>query len=234
MNETYKKLIEAIEFGDEDEAAVLAQQAIDEGNDPSAIINEAMAEGVRRAGVRFNEGEFFLPELMLAGEAMNAGLDVVMPVIEASMTKLETKGKIMMGSVEGDVHDIGKNICISLLQSQGYEVIDLGVDNEEAWIVEQVQKEKPDILGLGSYMTTTMVHIPPTFERLRSKGLTDNMKLLAGGAAINERWALDVAKADGYAEDAWGMVDLVNEMLDVEVEAGSLGYGRDSDRTKIV
>jgi methanogenic corrinoid protein MtbC1 len=140
----------------------------------------------------------------------------------------------MIGSVEGDVHDIGKNICISLLQSQGYEVIDLGIDNEIDYIIERVQADKPDILGLGSYMTTTMVNIPPTFEQLRQAGLTAGMKLLAGGVAVNERWALEVAKADGYAEDAWGLVDLVNELMGVQVQTSSLGYGRDSERTKIV
>lgn len=241
MNETYRKLAEAIEWGEEDDASALAQQALNEGHNPADIIKEAMSLGVRRAGDRFNEGEFFLPELMLAGEAMKAGLSVVMPVILASMQAIESKGKIMLGTVEGDVHDIGKNICISMLRAQGYEVIDLGVDNDQDWIVEQVQKEKPDILGLGSYMTTTMVHIPPDFERLRKEGLAESMKLLAGGVAVNRRWAMEVAQADGYADDAWGMIDLVNEIMGITPSKGyttgadeallreereGIGYGR--------
>lgn len=233
LNETYLKLAEAIEWGEEDDARDLAQQALDEGNDPADIIKEAMSLGVRRAGDRFNEGEFFLPELMLAGESMKAGLSVVMPVILASMQAVESKGKIMMGTVEGDVHDIGKNICISMLQAQGFEVIDLGVDNDQDWIVEMVKKEKPDILGLGSYMTTTMVHIPPDFERLRQEGLTEKMTLLAGGVAVNRRWAMEVAKADGYAEDAWEMVDLVSHILGVaQAGEGEIGYGR-GDKVKV-
>lgn len=228
LNETYQKLAEAIEWGEEDDAQQYAQQALDDGHDPADIIKEAMSLGVRRAGDRFNEGEFFLPELMLAGEAMNAGLSVVMPVILESMQALDSKGKIMMGTVEGDVHDIGKNICISMLQAQGFEVIDLGVDNDQDWIVEQVTKEKPDILGLGSYMTTTMVHIPPAFERLRNEGLTKNMTLLTGGVAINRRWAMEVAQADGYAEDAWEMVDLVSQILGATPEGSDadVGWGR--------
>jgi 5-methyltetrahydrofolate--homocysteine methyltransferase len=241
MTETYAKLAEAIEWGEEEDAYDLTQQAVDEGHDPADIIKSAMAEGVKRAGDRFNEGEFFLPELMLAGEAMKAGLSVVMPIILGSMQAMDSKGKVMMGTVEGDVHDIGKNICISMLRAQGYEVIDLGVDNDEDWVVEQVQKEKPDVLGLGSYMTTTMVHIPPAFERLRKEGLAENMKLLAGGVAINRRWAMDVAKADGYADDAWGCVDLVNEIMGIDEGKGytesaeeaalreereGIGYGR--------
>jgi methanogenic corrinoid protein MtbC1 len=250
MNETYAKLAESIEIGEEDDARELAQQALNEGHDPADIIKSAMALGVRRAGDRFNAGEFFLPELMLTGEAMKAGLSVVMPIILESMKGEDapsSKGKVMMGTVEGDVHDIGKNICLAMLQAQSYEVIDLGVDNDQDWIVEQVQKEKPNVLGLGSYMTTTMVHIPPTFERLRQEGLTDHMKLLTGGVAINRRWAMDVAKADGYADDAWGMIDLVNEIMGQGPERGyttpaeeaelreereGVGYGR-GEKVKI-
>ena len=227
VSETYEKLSQSIEFGDEDAAAALAQQAVDEGNDPADIINKSMSVGVRRAGDRFNEGEFFLPELMLAGESMKAALAVVMPLILESMEGLEVKGKVMLGTVEGDVHDIGKNICISMLSAAGFEVIDLGVDNGQDWIVEQVQEHQPNILGLGSYMTTTMVHIPPAFERLRAEGLTKEMTLLAGGVAVNRRWAMDIAKADGYAEDAWEMVDLIGEILGVEgTPEEDVGYGR--------
>ena len=234
-NEIYAKLSEAIEWGEEEDAAQFAQEALDAGHDPADIIKSAMASGVRRAGERFNEGEFFLPELMLAGEAMKAGLAVVMPKILESIEGLEAKGKVMMGTVEGDVHDIGKNICISMLNAQGYQVIDLGVDNDPDWIIEQVQKEKPDILGLGSYMTTTMIQIPPVFERLRAEGLADNMKLLAGGVAVNERWAMDVAKADGYSDDAWGLIDLVNQIMGVEPDEdkGDLDFGR-GGRVKVV
>ncbi len=227
MNDTYVKLADSIEWGDEDQAAELAQQALDEGYEPAEIIKQSMSLGVRRAGDRFNEGEFFLPELMLAGESMKAALAIVMPKVLEAIEGLETKGKVMMGTVEGDVHDIGKNICISMLQAQGYEVVDLGVDNEQDWILEQIAKEKPDVLGLGSYMTTTMVHIPPTIERIRQEGLDKEMKLLAGGVAVNRRWAMDVAKADGYTEDAWELVDLINTIMGVAGEkASDAGYGR--------
>jgi methanogenic corrinoid protein MtbC1 len=236
MNETYEKLAEAIELGEEDEARDLARQALEEGHDPADIVKTAMSEGVKRAGKRFNEGEFFLPELMLTGEAMKAGLGVVMPVILEQLdgAAAESKGKIMMGTVEGDVHDIGKNICLAMLQAQGFEVIDLGVDNDQDWIIHQVKELQPDILGLGSYMTTTMINIPPAFERLREEGLAGSMKLLCGGVAVNRRWAMDVAKADGYAEDAWEFVDLAHEILGLEQEGeGDIGYGPDGDRVRV-
>ncbi len=226
-SETYSKLAEAIESGDEDAAGELAQRALDEGSEPADIIKSAMSLGVQRAGQRFNDGEFFLPELMLAGEAMKAALAVVVPKVLESVQGLEAKGKIMLGTVEGDVHDIGKNICSSMLSAQGFEVLDLGVDNDEDWIIEMVRKEKPDVLGLGSYMTTTMVQIPPAFERIRREGLAEDMKLLAGGVAVNRRWAMDVAKADGYAEDAWEMVDLVDDLLGTGAKSeAEIGYER--------
>ena len=235
LPEIYGKLADAIEWGEEDDARGFAQEALDEGHEPPDIVKTAMSEGVKRAGTRFNEGEFFLPELMLTGEAMKAGLSVVMPVILASMDGvMESKGRIMMGTVEGDVHDIGKNICLAMLQAQGFEVIDLGVDNDEDWIVEQVQAEKPDIMGLGSYMTTTMINIPPAFERLRAEGLAEEMKLLVGGVAVNRRWAMDEAKADGYAEDAWEYIDLAHEILGLEPDdAGEIGWGQDGDKVRV-
>jgi len=235
LNETYAKLAEAIEWGEEDDARQLAQEALDAGYDPAEIVKVAMSEGVKRAGDRFNEGEFFLPELMLCGEAMKAGLAKVMPVILEQLAggDVESKGRIMLGTVEGDVHDIGKNICLAMIQAQGFEVIDLGVDNDEDWIVEQVRTQKPDVLGLGSYMTTTMVNIPPTFERLRREGLAEGMPLLAGGVAVNRRWAMEQARADGYAEDAWEMIDLLHEILGLETEdEGEIGYGR-GDKVKV-
>jgi 5-methyltetrahydrofolate--homocysteine methyltransferase len=231
LSGTYEELASAIEMGEEDDARALARQAVDEGHEPADIIKTAMSEGVKRAGERFNNGEFFLPELMLTGEAMKAGLSVVMPIILEQMkdSPIESKGKIMMGTVEGDVHDIGKNICLAMLQAQGFEVVDLGVDNDEDWIIEQVKRERPNALGLGSYMTTTMVNIPPVFERIRREGLDKelNLKLLAGGVALNRRWALEVAKADNYADDAWELIDMLHAELGIEQqETKGSEYGR--------
>ena len=236
LNETYEKLAAAIEWGEEDDAKELARAALAAGNEPTDIVKTAMSEGVKRAGDRFNEGEFFLPELMLTGEAMKAGLSVVMPMILEQLAggEMESKGKIMLGTVEGDVHDIGKNICLAMLQAQGFEVVDLGVDNDTDWIVEQVRIQQPDILGLGSYMTTTMINIPPAFERLRAEGLTTDMKLLTGGVAVNRRWAMDDAKADGYAEDAWEFVDLAHDILGLEQEGrGEIGYGQEGEKVRV-
>ncbi len=217
-DDIFEKLNDAVLWGEEEDTADLAQQAVDAGVDPRQIIKDGMSPGVQSAGEKFNEGEFFLPELMLAGEAMKAGLAVVMPLLLAAIEKggdSGSAGKIMMGTVEGDVHDIGKNICLAMLTAEGFETIDLGVDNELDDIVEAVKREKPDILGLGSYMTTTMVNIPPAFERLRAEGLTDGMVVLTGGVAVNRRWSEDVAGADGYTDDAWEMIRLCKEICAV-------------------
>lgn len=212
--EIFEKLNDAVLWGEEEDAADLAQEALDSDVPPKEIIKDGMSPGVQEAGEKFNEGEFFLPELMLAGEAMKAGLKVVMPALLAALDPDdEGSGTIMMGTVEGDVHDIGKNICLAMLTAEGFTTIDMGVDNELDEIVEAVKKEKPDILGLGSYMTTTMVNIPPAFERLREEGLTENMVILSGGVAVNRRWSEDVAKANGYGDDAWQMIEMCKEIM---------------------
>ncbi len=216
--EIFEKLNEAVLWGEEEDAEELAQAALDASVSPQDIVKNGMSPGVQSAGEKFNEGEFFLPELMLAGEAMKAGLAVVMPVLLAELESggIESAGKIMMGTVEGDVHDIGKNICLAMLTAEGFETIDMGVDNELDDIVAKVKQEKPDVLGLGSYMTTTMISIPPAFERLRAEGLLDDgMVVLSGGVAVNRRWSVGVAKADGYSDDAWEMIRLCKEICAV-------------------
>jgi 5-methyltetrahydrofolate--homocysteine methyltransferase len=230
IEEIYEKLNEAVLWGEEEDAEELAQAALDAGASPKAVIKDGMSPGVQEAGEKFNEGEFFLPELMLAGEAMKAGIAVVMPVLlkEIEEQGTETRGKIMMGTVEGDVHDIGKNVCLAMLTAEGFETIDLGVDNELDRIVEMVQQEKPDILGLGSYMTTTMISIPPAFQRLRDEGLLeDGMVVLSGGVAVNRRWSEDVAKSDGYGDDAWVMIRLCKAICDTPREQ-RVGVARDT------
>ncbi len=218
--EIFEKLNDAVLWGEEEDAAKLAQEALDNDVDSKEIIKNGMSPGVQEAGNKFNEGEFFLPELMLAGEAMKAGLAVVMPALLAGVSPGDdAAGRIMMGTVEGDVHDIGKNICLAMLTAEGFQTIDMGVDNELDDIIEAVKKEKPDILGLGSYMTTTMVNIPPAFERLRKEGLTDDMVILSGGVAVNRRWSQEVAKANGYGDDAWQMIEMCKEIMSHPPEA---------------
>ena len=218
--EIFEKLNDAVLWGEEEDAAELAQDALDNDVNPKEIIKDGMSPGVQEAGNKFNEGEFFLPELMLAGEAMKAGLAVVMPALLAALDgKSDGAGRILMGTVEGDVHDIGKNICLAMLTAEGFQTIDMGVDNELDDIIEAVKKEKPDILGLGSYMTTTMVNIPPAFERLREEGLTGDMVILSGGVAVNRRWSQDVAKANGYGDDAWQLIEMCKEIMNHPPEA---------------
>jgi len=221
VEEIYEKLNEAVLWGEEEDAAELAQAALDAKASPKLIIKDGMSPGVQEAGDKFAEGEFFLPELMLAGEAMKAGIAVVMPALlkEVEEKGGDSRGKIMMGTVEGDVHDIGKNVCLALLTAEGFETVDLGVDNEVDRIVEMVKKEKPDILGLGSYMTTTMVQIPPAFDELRKAGLLDDgMVIFSGGVAVNRRWSEDIAKSDGYTDDAWELIRLCKDICDTPRE----------------
>lgn len=204
MDELFKQIAEAVEYGEEDSAAELTQKALDEGRDPITIIQEAFSVGVEACGEKYNQGKFFLPELMLTGEAMKAGLALVLPKLEeASSGKFI--GKVMIGAVEGDVHDIGKNICLSMLLANGFEIVDAGVDVPADKFVELVQEKKPQIVGLGSYMSTTLPAVQESIDAIRKSGFDG--KIIVGGVATNRRWA-DELGVDGYAVDAWDCVEL--------------------------
>ena len=204
MDELFKQIAEAIEYGEEDNAAELTQKALDEGADPVSIIREAFSPGVAACGEKYNKGEFFLPELMLTGEAMKAGLALVLPKLqEAASGKFV--GKVMFGAVEGDVHDIGKNICLSILLANGFEIVDAGVDIPAENFAELVIEHNPQIAGIGSYMSTTLPAVQESLEAIRKSGF--NGKIIVGGVATNKRWAEEIG-ADGWAEDAWSCVEL--------------------------
>lgn len=205
-----RDLAEAVFVGEEKRTVELAQEAVRQGLDPVAVIKEGMSRGVNMAGERFNEGYYFLPELMLAGEAMKAGLAVVMPLLEGRASREESL-RIVLGTVEGDVHDLGKNILSSLAVAQGFEVLDLGVDNEVAHFVEMVRLHEPAILGLGSYMSTTLPRMPETIKALQVAGLRDKVKVAVGGVACTREYA-DRIGADGYAETAWEAVRLFKKI----------------------
>ena len=204
MNELLEQIAKAIEYGEEDETAELTQQALDDGFDPIAIIQEAFSAGVSACGEKYSKGVFFLPELMLTGEAMKAGLELVLPKLKAA-TSGKFSGKVLMGAVEGDVHDIGKNICLSMLLANGFEIVDAGVDVPAEKFVALVKEHQPEIVGLGCYMSTTLPAVVESLKAIRESGFGG--KIFTGGVATNQRWADEIG-ADGYADDAWGCVDI--------------------------
>lgn len=229
MEKLFEKLAQAVEEGEEEDVVRLTKEALDGGVDPITIIQQPLSRGVDECGRKYNEGEYFLPELMLTGEAMKAALEILRPKLAEGM-KEEAHGKVMMGAVEGDVHDLGKNICLSLLLAAGFETVDAGIDVTPETFISLCNEHKPNIIGLGSYMSTTLPAVQNSMEKLREAGFIG--KIIVGGVAVNERWA-DENDSDGYADDAWGCINLCKTLSGVKTTEGTSGYGTSSDKVKI-
>jgi corrinoid protein of di/trimethylamine methyltransferase len=210
-NEILEKLTQAVLMGDIAAVPILCMEAADAGLEPMVIINEGMAPGARAAGTKFSCGEYFLPQLVLAGESMKAGLEVLMPLITAEAAA-QAKGVVVIGSVEGDVHDIGKNIVASLMLANGFHVVDLGIDVPAADFVEKAKSEKADIVAMGSYMSTTLPQMSTVIEALKQAGIRDQVKVMVGGAAVTQVFA-DKIGADGFGADAEKAVDIAIQFV---------------------
>lgn len=196
----------------EEKAVEIARRVISEGHDPLELMNNGFIPGIREVGDLFGRGELFLPELMLAAKAMQAATDVVN---EAIPEQKETKqGVILIATVQGDVHDIGKGIVVSLLRANGIKVHDLGRDVATDTIIEKAVKLNADIIGTSALLTTTMPKQKELEETLKKTGLKDRFKTIVGGAPVTERWATRIG-ADAYASDAQDAVSKVNELLNL-------------------
>jgi 5-methyltetrahydrofolate--homocysteine methyltransferase len=203
-------LKEAIIVGDEEKVPSLVQKALDEGVDAPDILNNGLIAGMEIVGQRFKAGEMFLPEVLLSAEVMHKGLDLVNPLLAKSGHK--GLGRIVIGTVEGDIHDIGKKIVAFLLEGTGYEVVDLGVDVKSDQFARAVAEHSPDVVGMSALLTTTMPYMGKTIELLKEKGLREKVKIIVGGAPISEQFASSIG-ADGYALEAGSAVDLVKKLL---------------------
>ena len=205
--EVLQEAIDSILRGDQEKAVAVAKRAIAEGLDPVEVLTAGFSVGIREVGDRFGRGEVFLPELILAAEAMKAAsavLEDAIPDISA-----QKKGKMLIATVEGDVHDIGKGIVASLLKTHGIEVYDLGRDVPVDTIIEKALELDVDIIGTSALLTTTLPEQKKLEEELRSRGLKGRFKTMVGGAPATQRWA-DRIGADAYGEDA---ADAVNKAL---------------------
>ena len=201
MSETeiLRKLADKVLNYDIQGAKEAAREAIQCGVDPVNAVDNGLAKGLKVVGDKFGDGEVFLTELMLAGQAMSAGLEILKPEMAKSSRGVRSAGRIVLGTVQGDMHDIGKNVVASLLIANGFEVIDLGVDVPAEKFVDVVKERKPDMVGLSSLMTTTMPEQKKVVETLKDEGL--RVKVLVGGAPITKEWAERIG-ADGTASDA--------------------------------
>jgi 5-methyltetrahydrofolate--homocysteine methyltransferase len=192
-------LYEAVLEGDFDDTAGLTQQGLDEGFAPQELIDRAMVPAMSEAGRRFEDDVYFVPELLSSGRAITAGLDVLRPLLLES--DAEYAGSIVIGTVQGDLHDIGKNLVAIMLEGAGFEVIDLGTDVSPAEVVAAIREHEPELVGLSSLLTTTMLAMPTIIDAIDDAGLRDDVKLLVGGAPMNEARAKEFG-ADAYADNA--------------------------------
>jgi len=187
---------------DEDKAAELTQEAVDEGISPLVILEDGLTEGVRTVGDKFGKGEVFLPELAMAADSMRAGVDIVEPLLdEMDLGDEDEAGKVLVGTVDEDIHNIGKNILVTMLKANGFDVVDMGVEIPNEEFVEAVREEEPDILGLSALMTMTMDHQKAVIEMLEEEGLREDVSIMIGGAPTSQEWCEEIG-ADGYADNA--------------------------------
>jgi corrinoid protein of di/trimethylamine methyltransferase len=205
-------LEKAVCEGDEIKAVDIAERALAEGKEARELLDSGAVAGIQEAGRLWQEEEYFLPDIILATEAYKE----VMKVIEPRLARedLAFKGKVLIGSVEGDAHDIGKNILASLLRCSSYQVIDLGVDVPLQDFVDKARELEPDVLGMGAYMTTTMRGMEVVLRSLEEAGLRDKVKVIVGGAAVTRDYADDIG-ADGYGDNAAEAVELVDGLMGV-------------------
>ena len=197
MESIFEEMEQAIIEGDEELSASLAQKAIDERIDPAEAIEKGYAKGMRVLGDRFENGECFLPALLIAEDAMNAAMEILKPKIEASKVHIDKRGKVVIGTIHGDVHDIGKNIVKLFMSVAGFEVIDLGRDVPVRSFIQTAQKENADIIAASALMTTTMVYMPELIKQLKELGIREQYKVMVGGAPVIKSWAQKVG-SDGY------------------------------------
>ena len=192
------------------EVKTLTQQGLDMQLDPIDMLYKALLPALQEVGRRFEIGDFFVPEMLMSARAMQGALGLLRPLLAAKGEK--TLGKVVMGTVKGDVHDIGKNLCNIMLEGAGFEVIDLGVNTSPEKFVDAVQKHQPDLIGFSAFLTTTMPMIKVNVEALKKAGLRDKVKVMAGGAPVTRDYAMKCG-VDGYAPDASSTARMAKEFL---------------------
>jgi len=210
--EIFQRLAETITNYDVEGAMELTKKALAICIQPLKIIEDGLAQGLRQVGEQFGRHELFLPDLVMAAEAMRAALSILEPELSRRGEGRSLIGRVLIGTVEGDVHDIGKSIVIAVLTAGGFEVIDLGVDVKASTFVEKVSELKPDILGLSALLSTTILKQREVAEALTKAGLRGRVKLIIGGAAVTREWAEKIG-ADGFAKDAFEALKVSKKLL---------------------
>jgi corrinoid protein of di/trimethylamine methyltransferase len=210
--ELFQQLSQTVIDGDRETAIDLAKKALEQGVDPLACINQGLVVGIRKVGELFNDGEYFLPQLIIGAEAMKGAMAILEPELVGDQQR-EVVGRVVVGTVEGDLHEIGKTLVGTMLAANGFEVSDIGVNNSPADFIAAIEEIDADIVGASALLTTTMVQQKKLIEELEQVGLRDKVKVMIGGAPVTDRYAKEIG-ADGFAEDAISAVDLAFRLID--------------------
>jgi 5-methyltetrahydrofolate--homocysteine methyltransferase len=205
-----QQLINAVILGNAPEAKSLAEAALTDGVAPAAIVNDGLIAAMGVVGERFGRGEIYVPEMLLSARAMQTALAVLEPLM--SKSEVGARGTVVIGTVKGDVHDIGKNIVAIMLKGSGFTVHDLGVDVPAERFVEAIQELQPDVLGISALLTTTMPAMQVVIDALVAAGLRDHVKVLVGGAPVTEEFAQSIG-ADGYGRDAGDAAEQAKQLI---------------------
>jgi len=208
----YLSMKQSILDGDSDAAITLAKQSLVEGIDPLEAINLGFLPGMNEIGEQFGAGQLFLPDVIMAAEAMKKATAILQPEMNRLGTQREVMGKVVLGTVKGDVHEIGKSLVGTLLSASGFEVFDLGVDVPFEAFAQKAKEVKADIVGVSALLTTTMTGQKQVIAALESAGLRPQVKVMVGGAPVTRGWANEIG-ADGYSEDALGAVQLARKLM---------------------
>jgi len=207
-----KALREAVIKGGIAAAVAETQSALDGGRNPLQILNDGLISAMDEVGERFAKGLIFVPQMLRSAKTMKECVELLQPHFKEG--DVASKGTVLIGTVKGDLHDIGKNLVSMMLEGAGFKIVDLGVDVSPEIFVQKTREVKPDIVGMSALLSTTMPSMPRTIEALQDAGLRDEIKVIIGGAPVTERYAVEI-KADGYASDAGSAVTKVKELTGV-------------------
>lgn len=209
MSKVFRRIMEAVEDGEREEVVDLVEEALEDEADPAEIMNKGLIAGMNSVGEMFKEGEMFVPEVLMSANAMDAGMELIKPYLKQD--DIKKSGKVLFCTVEGDLHDIGKKLCVMMLEGAGYEVIDLGVDISVSKIMDAVREHEPDIIALSAMLTTTMATMDQTMDTLRENDMLDKVTVMVGGAPLSDEYAVKIGA--NYSEDAVTCVELADKLV---------------------
>ena len=210
MSEIFEQLSTCVLEGDAEKAEVLTKKALEDGLSANEILNKGLVVGMAEVGARFKRGDMFVPEVLMSAEAMHAGQEVLRPLLAESGA--DRVGKILLGTVKGDLHDIGKNLVGMMCEGSGFEVIDLGFNVDPEVFVQAIKEHQPDIVGMSAMLTTTMRAMGYTIKAIEEAGLREKVKVIVGGAPVDEEFSQRIG-ADGYGSNAVSGPELARHLL---------------------